>query len=127
MEKDAFKTVQSVADRQRVQVTEEKKNDVMVLRITGRLDALTSEEADKAVFSVIERGEHRLLLDFTGVTYLSSAGMRVLLSAYKRLKEVKGKVAVCSIEDGVLDVLKMSGFDDVLTVFPNEETALKNF
>lgn len=113
--------------RETVDVVEEKSGDIVILRISGRLDALTSEKADKAVFTVIDRGEKNILLDFTGVTYLSSAGMRVLLSAYKRMRDIKGKVAVCSIEDGVLDVLKMSGFDEVLTVFPNEDVALKNF
>lgn len=110
-----------------VAVRQERKGGVLILRISGRLDALSSEETERAVTKLITNGEHLILFDFTGVDYLSSAGMRMLLSAYKKLKSVSGKMAVCSVGDGVMDILKMSGFDEILNVYSKEEDALKVF
>lgn len=112
---------------QAVAVKQERKGSVLVLRISGRLDALSSEETERIVSKLIANGEHRVLFDFTGVDYLSSAGMRMLLAAYKKLKVVSGQMAVCSVGDGVMDILKMSGFDEILNVYSQEEDALKVF
>ncbi|MCB1213652.1 MAG: STAS domain-containing protein, partial [Chlamydiia bacterium] len=64
-----------------------------------------------------------VLLDFTNIDYLSSSGMRVLLSVYKNLKEKKRKLGVCSVADGVSDVLRMSGFMEVIPIFSTEAKA----
>lgn len=108
-------------------LTVEQKGDVFVLRIKGRLDAVSSPYAEKRIFDAIHNGQCYLLLDMSGVTYLSSAGMRMLLSITKRLRTVPGKLAICSVTANVIDVLKMSGFDHALQLFKTEEEALKHF
>lgn len=105
----------------------EQKGNVYVLRIKGRLDAVTSPLAEKKVFEAINSGQHNLLLDMAGVVYLSSAGMRMLLSITKRLRTMSGKLAICSVTTNVIDVLKMSGFDHTLHLFVTEEEALRYF
>lgn len=110
-----------------VEIKEEKKGDVLILRIKGRLDAVSSPAAEKKVFDFINSGQNKLLLDFSGVSYLSSAGMRMLLSTTKKLKTLSGKLVVCSITPNVMDVLKMSGFDHVLELAKQEEEALHRF
>ena len=110
-----------------IDVKEEKKGDVLVLHITGRLDAISSPAAEKKVFDYINNGQNKLLLDFSGVAYLSSAGMRMLLSTTKKLKTLSGKLVLCSITSNVMDVLKMSGFDHVLELSKNEDEALRRF
>lgn len=105
----------------------EKKGNVLILKLRGRLDAISSPAAEKKVFECINGGEKNILLDFEGVDYLSSAGMRMLLSTTKRLKGLSGKLILCSINQNVLDVLKMSGFDHVLELCDNEDVALKKF
>jgi anti-anti-sigma factor len=108
-------------------IKEEKIGEVLVLRITGRLDALSSPVAEKKVLDLIHRGNIKLVLDLGGVTYLSSAGMRMLLSTTKKLNVVSGHFAVCSMRSNVLDLLKMSGFDHLLELFKTEEEALRHF
>ncbi len=110
-----------------VELKEEKKGDVLILRLKGRLDALSSPLAEKKVFECINNGQTKLLLDFSNVSYLSSAGMRMLLSTTKRLKTLTGQLVVCSITPNVMDVLKMSGFDHVLEIARTEEEALRRF
>lgn len=113
--------------RDEVQIEQEKKGHVLLLRIIGRLDALSSESAQQKVLAIIKQGENNVLLDFTEVNYLSSAGMRMLLAIFKHLHEVSGRLAVCSVDDGVMEVLKMSGFDEVFEVFPTQDEALRRF
>ena len=106
---------------------EEKKGDVLVLKLTGKLDAVSSPTAEKKIFESIHNGQIKLLLDFSGVSYLSSAGMRMIFSTAKKLKTSAGKLVVCGITPNVLDVLKMSGFDHVLEITKTEEEGLHRF
>lgn len=110
-----------------VDLKEEKKGDILVIRIAGRLDAISSPIAEKKVFEYINSGQYKLVLDFSKVDYLSSAGMRMLLSTTKKLKSLAGKVTLCAIAPNVMDVLRMSGFDHVLDLAQTEEEALRKF
>lgn len=110
-----------------VNLTEENKGDVLILRLKGRLDAVSSPVAEKKVFDSINRGQVKLILNFSEVTYLSSAGMRMLLSTTKKLKPLSGHLVVCSVSGNVMDVLKMSGFDHILDLSITEIEALRQF
>lgn len=110
-----------------VKVKEEVKGDILVLRISGRLDAVSSPTAEKIVFDYINKGQHKLLVDFSGVDYLSSAGMRMLLSVSKKLKTLSGKLVLSAVTLNVMDVLKMSGFDHVLEIVVTEEDGIRKF
>lgn len=110
-----------------VNLQEEKIGDVLVLRIKGRLDAVSTGSAEKRVFDFIDHGQNKLLLNFAEVDYLSSAGMRMLLATTKRLKPLSGKLVVCSVSTNVMDVLRMSGFDHVIELSKSEQDALNKF
>jgi anti-anti-sigma factor len=110
-----------------INVKEDLKGDVLILRITGRLDALSAPDTEKKVFHFIESGKHKLLLDFSGVDYISSAGMRMLLATTKKLKNLSGQMVLCSITTNVMDVFKMSGFDHVLQLSNSEAEGLTKF
>jgi len=109
------------------EVQEEQKGEVTLLRFKGRLDAITSPGVEKKVFDCINNGQHNLLFDFSGVEYLSSAGMRMLLSVTKKLKALNGKLVISSVTTNVMDVLKMSGFDHVLDLAQDEDEGLQKF
>ncbi len=106
-------------------VQEEHLEGIIILKIGGRLDALSSQPVEKEVLSAIEGSERRVLLNFSEVTYLSSAGMRMLLATFKRVKTASGRLGLCSVDSGVLDILKMSGFDEFIDVYPNQDEAVK--
>ncbi len=110
-----------------IELKEEKKGDVLILRFKGRLDAISSPSAERKIFESINKGLNKLLFDFSGITYLSSAGMRMLLSTSKKLKTLSGKLVLSSISSNVMDVLKMSGFDHVLEIAVSENEALSKF
>ncbi|MFI0434259.1 MAG: STAS domain-containing protein [Parachlamydiaceae bacterium] len=105
----------------------EARGDVLVLRISGRLDAVSSPAAEKKVFDHVNNGHRKLLFDFGGVDYLSSAGMRMLLSITKKLRTLSGRLVLFSVAPNVIDILKMSGFDHVLEIVQTEEDGLRRF
>lgn len=108
-------------------ITEETRGDVLIISIKGRLDAISSPTAEKHVFELINDGAKKLVLDLAGVDYLSSAGMRMLLSTTKKLKGLSGKMVLCAVTPNVLDVLKISGFDHVLDIARTQDEAIKKF
>jgi anti-sigma B factor antagonist/stage II sporulation protein AA (anti-sigma F factor antagonist) len=96
-----------------------------ILRLDGRIDALTSATLERELSHLFETGHRKLLLDFVKVEYLSSAGMRVFLSASKKMKANQGFVLFYNLNDDVMDIIKIAGFERVLRIYPNEKEALK--
>lgn len=110
-----------------VNIKEDHRGDILILRMSGRLDAISSPGAETKVFDFINKGQNKLLIDFAGVDYLSSAGMRMLLSISKKLKTLSGKLVISTVTVNVMDVLKMSGFDHVLELAITEEDGIHKF
>ena len=92
-----------------------KKNaDELVLEITGRLDTITAPALDKTINENL--GENKsLILDFKNLEYISSAGLRVLLSTQKKLQQ-KGTMKLKNVREEVMEVFEITGFVDILTV-----------
>lgn len=108
-----------------IDIIHEQKDDILILRLKGRLDAVTSPEAEKKVFDFIDKGNHNILFNLGEVNYISSAGLRMLLSTSKKLNNIPGNLFLCSLQDNVLEILKLSGFDRILEYTETEEDALE--
>lgn len=98
--------------------------DVCELRPHGRIDSATGPAFEKDVLGQIDSGERRLLLDFTELVYISSAGLRVVLLAAKRMKMAGGKLALCSLNPQIAEVFEISGFSRILDIHPSRDAAL---
>ena len=96
-------------------ILEIKKNpDELVLEITGRLDTITAPALDKTINENL--GEIKnLILDFKQLEYISSAGLRVLLSAQKKLQQ-NGTMKLKNVREEVMEVFEITGFVDILTI-----------
>lgn len=105
----------------------EEIEQIVILRIEGRLDASTSPMLERKLNSLVDEQHIKLALDFAEVDYLSSAGMRVLLSSSKKLYNKQGALVLFSVNSDVEEVLKMAGFDRILSIFPTEKEALQVF
>ena len=95
-------------------ITIDKNNEATVLKIEGRLDTTTAPALDKTISEDIGDTK-KLVLDIKGLEYISSAGLRVLLSAQKKM-QVIGSMIVKNVRDEVMDVFEMTGFADILTI-----------
>lgn len=89
-------------------------NETVTLKIDGRLDTVTAPEFEKTVSALGEEVKH-LILDMEGLTYISSAGLRVLLAAQKKMNQL-GTMKVVKVCDVVMDVIEMTGFADILEI-----------
>jgi anti-anti-sigma factor len=105
----------SMGDKMKVMNIEMKRNaEVTTIEITGRLDTTTAPVLDKMINEDIE-GTKDLILDMKGLEYISSAGLRVLLSAQKKMMKI-GSMKVVNVCESVMEVLEMTGFADILVI-----------
>ena len=92
-----------------------KKNETeTVIEIVGRLDTITAPALDKTINEDVEDTKN-LVLDLKGTEYISSAGLRVLLSAQKKMQKV-GSMKVINVRNTVMEVFEMTGFADILVI-----------
>ena len=92
-----------------------KKNaEVTVIEIAGRLDTTTAPALEKAINEDIGDAKN-LVLDMKGVQYISSAGLRVLLGAQKKMQKI-GSMKVVNVCEAVMEVFEMTGFADILVI-----------
>ena len=95
-------------------INKEKNNGILTLAIEGRLDTVTAPELEKVVNE--ETADVReLILDMKGLEYISSAGLRVLLAAQKKMNK-QGAMKLTAVCDAVMEVFEMTGFADILTI-----------
>lgn len=110
-----------------MQVEESKKGTVLVVTAQGRLDASAAGEFQGRLSASIDGGETRILLDFSDLTNISSAGLRILLVTAKRLQGGKGQFAICGLTENVALVFRRSGFDAIIQIFPDKRAALTSY
>lgn len=92
----------------------EKNNGTTVIKLDGRLDTTTAPELEKAINNEGDALKS-LVLDFNGVDYISSAGLRVLLTAQKKMN-VQGHMELINVSESVMDIFEMTGFADILVI-----------
>jgi len=107
-----------------MEFTGTKSGDALVLTVSGRMDALTAQEFEAECARWLEAGEKRLVVDLAGLDYISSAGLRSILAAAKKLKAQGGGMAFCALAGIVAEVFAVSGFNKLLPVFPTRDEAL---
>ena len=92
-----------------------KKNaEATIIEVAGRLDTLTASSLDKAINEDIGEVKH-LVLDLKNLEYISSAGLRVLLGAQKKMQKI-GSMKVTGVCEEVMEVFEMTGFADILVI-----------
>ncbi len=90
---------------------------------TGRIDASNAGACEKDLLALMESQGPSAIMDLSGLSYISSAGLRVLLVAAKTARAKGGKAVICSAPAAIAEVLKMSGFDKVIPLTPDRPAA----
>lgn len=96
-------------------IDSKKEKEKLVFRLKGRLDTTTAPRLESALKEQQE-GIRHLEMDFAELEYLSSAGLRVLLSAFKEMKKREGTMIIKNVNDEVMEVFTITGFTDILTI-----------
>jgi anti-anti-sigma factor len=109
-----------------MQLNSVKKQNAVLVEISGRMDALAAPDFETACASWIEKGEKQFVVDMTGLDYISSMGIRSMLSLAKKLQNSGGRLALCGLSGAVHEVFKIAGLLTVLTVVDSPEAGIGN-
>lgn len=109
-----------------MEVKSEAKEGVTVLTPTGRVDTSTAKAFEGAVMAAIDTNK-KIAIGFNEIDYISSAGLRVVLMAGKKLSAASGVLVLINMPDKIFQVFKMSGFDKILKICPTFEEAKQFF
>lgn len=105
-------------------VQESASGSATLLRAAGRVDSASSAAFEAALLPRIRAGAIRVVLDLSGVEYVSSAGLRVMLMAAKAAKAGGGQLALCCLSPMVAEVFRVSGFSKIIPILGTETEAL---
>lgn len=107
-----------------IEVLEERDHDTLVLLPVGSLDSGNVHKFEALVMGHINNGELRLVVDFSGLNFVSSAGLRVFIIAARALQARMGQIVLCSMKNHVEDVFRVSGIYRVITIRESRADAL---
>jgi anti-sigma B factor antagonist len=98
-----------------------------VVEVNGRVDSMSANQLGDALSNVIDDGHVKLVLDLSGVEYISSAGLREIVTALKKVKRASGDLRLAQPSDRVREVLEMAGLDTIIRIFPTQGDAINSY
>ncbi len=107
-----------------MQIDQNKRGTVVVVAPHGSLDIDTRKIVVDMLFGLLDTGETAILVDLSHVDFMTSTGLSAVLYAAKRVENIAGKFALCSINKDIQFVFEISGFDSILDIYPNVDEAL---
>ena len=107
-----------------MEINTERDGATLIAKAGGRVDGTNASEFQDALKDVISVDDKAVILNFEELSYISSAGLRVILLTAKDMRTANVKFAVCSLSQSVRDVFTISGFDQIIDVHDDQQTAL---
>ena len=92
-----------------IELHESHSGDVTTVVLTGKLDAATTPAAEAQLLALVREGKKFLALDFSGVTYLASSGLRMLLVLTREINALEGQLILCQMDQTMRDTLEVTG------------------
>ncbi len=108
-----------------LELSEREEQGWSVLAVKGRLDSVTAERFSAQCATWLDAGRANVVLDLSGLEYVSSAGLSSILGAAKRVQARSGRLAVAGLKGLVKEIFAISGFETVLPTYTDVETAIK--
>lgn len=102
-------------------------DQVTLVEVSGRVDSTTAEQLGAVLNEQFNRGRRYLAVDLACVDYMSSAGLRELVLAFKRAQSLSGDVRLVQPSHRVQEILEMAGLDTIFQIFPARADALASF
>lgn len=108
-----------------MEIQEDKVNDHVVISLIGRIDSTAAVEFEEKLIEIINTPIHSMVIDFKQVQFISSAGLRVLLLAAKKVKPYGGKLVLCELSEDVREVFDISGFSSIFSIRDTVDEGIK--
>lgn len=110
-----------------VDVMVSEQDGIALVEVVGRVDSMTANQFGEGLMTPIQSGFFHIVLDLAGVDYMSSAGLREIVNALKKVRKERGDLRIAQPSDRVLEVLEMAGLDTVLQIFESRSEALDSY
>ena len=107
-----------------MKIDHERKEGVLTTKVTGRIDGSNALDFEKTFKGIVDDTDRIVILDFEKLSYISSAGLRVILLIAKTLRKKEAKFALCSLSDSINEIFQISGFDQIISIYATREDAL---
>lgn len=108
-----------------MKLIEKTLGSISIVTLSGSLDGQTADQAQTYLLRLLQEGKKYLVLDFSDVEFMASAGMRVLLNMNKRSKELEGRTILTGLSEVILGVLEVTGFAAYLEITKTMDEAVK--
>lgn len=95
------------------------------ITLEGRIDTTNYNELEQAVNKLFEEGVQEIYLDCSGLSYISSSGLRVFLTIQKKMMACGGKFLLYAMQPTIKEIFDISGFSSIFAIFETEDDALK--
>ncbi|WP_213318076.1 STAS domain-containing protein [Chlamydiifrater volucris] len=105
----------------------EEHGNVSVIRLIGKLDAAAAPGFEDDFNQLINQGRLNFVLNLDNLSYMSSAGIRLLLLFYRKLTELEGKLLLCCVPEAISGIMKLSGIDQILPFYESERDCFARF
>ncbi len=110
-----------------MEISVDRRGSVTVVSLAGDADANYADSITRALLEQISAQTRWVVVDLSAVDFMSSAGLRSLLTAYKETQKVEGDMTLAAPQEGVRSVLNISGFDKIMTVYDDTDAAVMSF
>ena len=108
-----------------MQIAEARVDGIVAVAPAGRIDTTTAPLLEQHLIALLTRGERRIVVDFSGVDYISSAGLRVMLLLARRMRDANGRLGLCAMGDPVRQVFQLAGFLPLFVVRDSRDAAVE--
>lgn len=100
---------------------------VTLIEVSGRIDSMNANELGAALSNEADAGHVQLVVDLSRVDYMSSAGLREIVSALKKVKRASGDLRIAEPSDRVREVLEMAGLDTIFQIYATQAEAVGSY
>lgn len=104
-----------------------KSGKIVIIKFVQRLDVHSSVTAEEKIIDLIDSGEKYLLFNMSDVLYISSSGLRIFISALRKLREKKGMLKVCEMKENIRNVFQTVELLDLLELYETYDQAIEAF
>ena len=110
-----------------MEIQSERRQNILVMSLSGSVDALTADQAERTIAAQFDRAQQQVVVDLSQVDFMSSSGVRALLTTLKRSREVGAELRLAAAQPGVQRTLEISGLVRVFKSYPTVEEAVCSF
>ena len=106
-------------------ITAENLNEYIIISLEGRVDTNNYNDFETRMQEIIPTGAEKIILDCSGLHYMSSSGLRVFVMMQKKITLMKGVLKLCNLQEVIQEIFDISGLSMIFSIYPDRNAALK--